>query len=92
MVQSIERMTNIQISSSTSTQSSEDMDERNDEPSIPIPPGDNRRPGRNEQQHASSDSLRKRAITGKYKAHFLWMMDISYCFALLPFKIPSNHS
>jgi hypothetical protein len=56
-------MMNIQISSSTSTQSStEEMDERNDEPSSL--PGDRRRAPRNDV-HASSDALRKHAIAGK---------------------------
>ncbi len=72
---------NIQISSSTSTQSSnEEIDERNDEPSMP--PGVNTRPGRNDQHHASSEALRKPAITGKYAADLSWMMYTSH---LLPF-------
>lgn len=57
-------MMNIQISSSTSTQSStEEMDERNDDEPSSLP-GDRRRAPRNDV-HASSEALRKHAIAGK---------------------------
>ena len=69
------KMMNIQISSSTSTQSSgEEMDERNDVPSSQ--PGDRRRTVRNDM-HASSDVLRKHAIAGKYIDCYMMQMPAS---------------
>ena len=63
-------MMNIDVSS-TSTQSSNVMDERNASIRPPSPhAGDKRRQGRKESQHASTEAIRKHAITGKYAAVF----------------------
>eukprot|EP00577_Skeletonema_sp_RCC1716_P013509 CAMPEP_0113435000 /NCGR_PEP_ID=MMETSP0013_2-20120614/35997_1 /TAXON_ID=2843 ORGANISM="Skeletonema costatum, Strain 1716" /NCGR_SAMPLE_ID=MMETSP0013_2 /ASSEMBLY_ACC=CAM_ASM_000158 /LENGTH=383 /DNA_ID=CAMNT_0000325255 /DNA_START=105 /DNA_END=1253 /DNA_ORIENTATION=- /assembly_acc=CAM_ASM_000158 len=56
-------MMNIDVSS-TSTQSSNEMDGRNASIRPPSPhAGDKRRPGRKESQHASTEAIRKHAIT-----------------------------
>mmetsp|Transcript_20259 Transcript_20259/g.30383 ORF Transcript_20259/g.30383 Transcript_20259/m.30383 type:complete len:500 (-) Transcript_20259:1183-2682(-) len=56
-------MMNIDVSS-TSTQSSNEMDGRNASIRPPSPhAGDKRRPGRKESQHASTEAIRKHAVT-----------------------------